>query len=94
MIHAITTNAIASATRYNVVPEKAETSRAERNWPANMAMVQKLMWMPLFCGVLLLTTRLLNSGVEKPNPTPVKRAPSHRSTGEAPDSRYMVKAVP
>ena len=52
-------------------PEINETNMADRNCPANMAIVHRLALIPFFSGALLLTTRLLNSGVESPKPRPI-----------------------
>ena len=82
-----------NATRNKVVPEKADTSSADRNWPRNIAMVQKLIFSPFFSGVLLLTIRLLNNGVEQPKPSPAKNTAIHKTTAW-PDRKYRRKAMP
>ena len=79
-MHKAITAARTAATINRVFPEKADTRRADRNCPKNIAIVQKLILVPLFRGVLLRTMRLLNSGVEQPNPTPAKKTAIHRIT--------------
>ena len=65
------TAAIIAAVANRERPAMNETSMAERNWPENMAMVQRLAFKPFLSAVLLLTTRLLKSGVERPKPRPI-----------------------
>ena len=92
-IQIIITKAKAAATENRVLPENAEISRADRNCPANMAIVQKLILSPLFAGVLLLTMRLLKRGVEHPKPIPAKNTAIQRITA-FPERKYRRNAIP
>lgn len=76
------TIAIIDAVINNLVPAINETSIADRNCPPNIAIVQKLALIPFFSGVLLFTTRLLNSGVDEPKPSPINTIAIPKTTGD------------
>ena len=58
-MQAMITKPIREAIRNRFSAASTETSSADKNCPANMAIVQKLIFSPLFEGVLLFTIRLL-----------------------------------
>ena len=86
-IHAIITNPVREAVKNSLSAEITEINNAEKNCPANMALVQKLIFSPLFEGVLLFTIRLLYKGVEKPKPIPVNTAAVHKRK-DFPEKKY------
>ena len=92
-MHRLITMAMIEAVINNEVPDSRETSMADKNCPPNIAMVQKLAFKPLRAGVLLLTTRLLKSGVDIPKPRPIKTIAIPRITGddEIKYSRYAIE---
>ena len=86
----IITSAISAAMRKSLWEGRTDINKAERNCPLNIAMVPKLICSPLLAAVLLLTIRLLNSGVEKPNPMPMQIAAVHNRC-EPPQKKYWLK---
>ena len=77
MIHAPMIHEITAAAINKFLPENVETSSADRNCPKNIAIVHRLIFVPFFPGALFLTTRLLNNGVDSPNPAPANNTAVH-----------------
>ena len=71
MIHAPMIHEITAAAINKFLPENVETS------PKNIAIVHRLIFVPFFPGALFLTTRLLNNGVDSPNPAPANNTAVH-----------------
>ena len=92
-MHAPITHAITTAVRNRLFPGIKDTSMADKNCPRNMAIVQKLIFIPLLSAVLFFTIRLLNNGVENPKPQPANSTAVH-STTICPDRKYSRNPMP
>ena len=92
-MHAPVIHEITAAAMNSFPPENADTSNADKNWPENIAIVHKLIFVPFFSGALFLTTRLLNRGVESPKPAPASNTAAHNAA-MCPDRNYIKTATP